>query len=91
MLRPLSTHQRIYGSSQGATSNPHILEERVMNNTEDSGVNEEDKYVTYLPLSQHRFTERDQVRCGRSWLECLRSTGSAKEPSCCRCNTFCAW
>ncbi|KAI0058177.1 hypothetical protein BV25DRAFT_1919547 [Artomyces pyxidatus] len=28
----------------GATSNPHIAEERVMNNVDDSGVNEEDKY-----------------------------------------------
>ncbi len=27
------------------------MEERVMNNVEDSGVNEEDKYVAYLPLS----------------------------------------
>ena len=27
------------------------MEERVMNNAEDSGVNEEDKYVTYLSLS----------------------------------------
>ena len=27
------------------------MEERVMNNAEDSGVNEEDKYVTYFPLS----------------------------------------
>jgi PAB1-binding protein PBP1 len=34
------------GSCQGTTNNPHILEERVMNNAEDSGVNEEDKYVT---------------------------------------------
>lgn len=31
--------------SQGTTSNPHIMEERLMNNTDDSGVNEEDKYV----------------------------------------------
>jgi PAB1-binding protein PBP1 len=38
-------------ASQGATSNPHIMEERVMNNTEDGGVNEEDKYVAYLLLS----------------------------------------
>jgi PAB1-binding protein PBP1 len=51
MFGLLSTHQRIYGSSQGATNNPHVMEERVMNNAEDSGVNEEDKYVTYLPLS----------------------------------------
>lgn len=51
MFEPLSTHQRIYGSSQGTTNNPHVLEERVMNNAEDSGVNEEDKYVSYLPLS----------------------------------------
>ncbi|KAF8486095.1 hypothetical protein DFH94DRAFT_710449 [Russula ochroleuca] len=29
---------------RGATNNPHIMEERVMNNTEDGGVNEEDKY-----------------------------------------------
>ncbi len=31
---------------QGTTNNPHILEERVMNNVDDSGVNEEDKYIT---------------------------------------------
>jgi PAB1-binding protein PBP1 len=37
-------------ASQGATNNPHIMEERVMNNTEDGGVNEEDKYVAYLAL-----------------------------------------
>jgi PAB1-binding protein PBP1 len=48
MFGPLSTHQRIYGSSQGATNNPHVLDERVMNNAEDSGVDEEDKYVTYM-------------------------------------------
>ncbi|KAI9512104.1 hypothetical protein F5148DRAFT_1273963 [Russula earlei] len=29
---------------RGTTNNPHVLEERVMNNVEDSGVNEEDKY-----------------------------------------------
>jgi hypothetical protein len=29
----------------------HIIEELGMNNTEDGGVNEEDKYVAYLPLS----------------------------------------
>ncbi|KAN0120664.1 pab1 binding protein [Russula decolorans] len=29
---------------RGTTNNPHVLEERVMNNAEDSGVNEEDKY-----------------------------------------------
>lgn len=51
MFGPLTTYQRVYGSSQGTTNNPHVLEERVMNNAEDSGVNEEDKYVTYLPLS----------------------------------------
>ncbi len=48
MLGPMSIHQRIYGSSQGTTNNPHVMEERVMNNVEDNGVNEEDKYVTYL-------------------------------------------
>lgn len=37
--------------SQGATSNPHILEERKVNNVEDSGVNEEEKYVAQLTLS----------------------------------------
>jgi hypothetical protein len=52
---------RIYGSSQGTTNNPHILEERVMNNAEDSGVNEEDKYVNYLPLSPARI---HRVRSG---------------------------
>lgn len=51
MFDPLSTHQPIYGGSQGTTNNPHILEERVMNNAEDSGANEEDKYVIHLPLS----------------------------------------
>ncbi|KAI0303768.1 hypothetical protein B0F90DRAFT_1893394 [Multifurca ochricompacta] len=29
---------------RGATNNSHILEERIMNNVDDSGVNEEDKY-----------------------------------------------
>ncbi|KAN0139031.1 hypothetical protein V8E53_003419 [Lactarius tabidus] len=29
---------------RGATNNPHILEERLMNNVDNSGVNEEDKY-----------------------------------------------
>ena len=57
----MSTHKRIDGSSQGTTNNPHVLEERVMNNAEDSGVNEEDKYVTHLPYPQHGFTGCD---CG---------------------------
>lgn len=30
------------------SSNSHVLEERIMNNGDDSGVNEEDKYVAYL-------------------------------------------
>ncbi|KAI0250212.1 hypothetical protein BJV78DRAFT_1283349 [Lactifluus subvellereus] len=29
---------------RGTATNPHVLEERIMNNVEDSGVNEEDKY-----------------------------------------------
>ncbi|KAI9461642.1 hypothetical protein BJY52DRAFT_1117025 [Lactarius psammicola] len=29
---------------RGTTNNPHILEERIMNNVDNSGVNEEDKY-----------------------------------------------
>jgi hypothetical protein len=31
-----------------------------MNNAEDSGVNEEDKYVTYLSHPRHGFTECDR-------------------------------
>jgi hypothetical protein len=31
------------------------MEERVMNNIEDGGVNEEDKYVAYLALSPVRI------------------------------------
>ena len=75
--------------SQGTTSNPHVIEERLMNNTDDSGVNEEDKYVAYLALSPVRFTEHNQVRCGRSWLECLCSAGSTKEFSSCHLHTSC--
>jgi len=39
-------------ASQGETNNPHIMEERIMNNVEDNGVDQEDKYVAYLTLSQ---------------------------------------
>lgn len=35
-------------ATQGATNNSHVLEERLMNNVDNSGVNEEDKYITCL-------------------------------------------
>lgn len=48
------------GMTQSSSNNPHIAEERQMNNVDDSGINEEDKYVppsllfsraTHIPLS----------------------------------------
>lgn len=39
-------------TTQGTTNNSHVLEERVMNNLDNSGVNEEDKYITYLASFQ---------------------------------------
>lgn len=41
------------GMTQSSSNNPHIAEERQMNNVDDSGINEEDKYVPPLPFSSH--------------------------------------
>lgn len=40
------------------TNNPHIMEERKVNNVEDSGINEEEKYVAHLTLSLMAATYR---------------------------------
>ena len=81
-VRPLFTHfySVFTGATQGATSNPHILEERVMNNVDNSGTNEEDKYITRL--SQFPVAVVDlipQVWGCCSWPQCLCSTWSAQE------------
>lgn len=45
-----------YGRIQSSSNNPHIAEERQMNNVDDSGINEEDKYVPFLPITYPKST-----------------------------------
>ena len=63
----------MYSRYQAVTNNPHIAEERVVNVVDDSGINEEDKYVDssrqQVQSAQCLFS---QVWCCCSWNRRLR-------------------
>lgn len=67
--------------TQSSSNNPHIAEERQMNNVDDSGINEEDKYVPpfHLPLTRH--TCPTPPLSSSSLLSCSSSYSSSSSPT----------